>query len=146
VIVLIEGDVIFDYGALVRSPGSPLAEDAVESTVVRYGAFRADLCWVEFEVIASHHYILSLPAAVSDVRTGSDKPRVTAIFGGCHRWIDKRAVAGGRVRSGPAVPVSILPQNDATPIVNEPVIEDVDGCTIAVGYTVIATGFRDIDR
>src|SRR5512146_2532028 len=57
VIVLVEGNMLFHRGALIRLYRAPLAEEAVEAAVFRRRALRADLGRIEGEGISLHQHI-----------------------------------------------------------------------------------------
>ena len=79
-VILIECNVIFDHCAIVRLPGTPLAEDAVEPAISCCRTVWADAFRIEGKVITADPHVLSLPAAVTIVRLAPDEPRIPAVI------------------------------------------------------------------
>src|SRR5262249_1884689 len=148
VVVLIEHDVIFDHGSVVRRPrwhGPPLAEDAIKSAVISERTTRADARWIEREVVCLDHHVLRLPPAVAVIRLAGHLARVART----HRsnpWVIQSAEAGRAVSGVTAERVGVLPQHHATPVVNEGVPDDRKGVPVRPCYPAVSPGFRNVDR
>src|SRR5215472_8052902 len=113
VVVLIEHDVIFDHGSVVRRPrwhGPPLAEDAIKSAVISERTTRADARWIEREVVCLDQHVLGLPSAVAVIRLDGD-PRGVARTPRYNPWVNQSAQAGRTVSGRTAEPVGVLPQH-----------------------------------
>lgn len=145
-IVLVERNMILHHGAVIRLPRAQLAEDAVEAAIVQCGAVRPDVRRLKDEVIVTDLHVLGLPAAVAVVRLGSDEAGVAAIPDSRRRRIDKRTVPDRGFHFAAAVPVGILPQDHAAPIVNESVAGNVDLRAVAVRNAAVAAGLGNVHR
>src|SRR5689334_290455 len=129
-VVLMECNMIFNGGTLVRPQRAPRAEEPVETAVFIRGAFRADLSGIEGKVISFNQHVLSLPSAVVIVGIGSDKTELGALAEGRHGGIDQCAITGGGVPRTAAIPIGVLVEHDTTPIVDERVASDREGSSV----------------
>src|SRR5215831_3664976 len=122
-VVLVERDMVRNRGSVVRRPGAPLAEYAVETAVSRRGAVRADSRRVEGELIVADQHILGLPPAVVVVRLGHHAGWVARVRRRYFRG-DQGALARRGVGWRATVPLGVLPQDHAAPVVDERVARD----------------------
>src|SRR5215475_7057160 len=105
-VVLVEGNVVFDHCPMVRRPGAPLTEDTVETAILRRGAVRADARRVEGEVISADHHVLGLPTAGAVVRLAGQVGGVARVRRYQPR-VDQGALARRGVGGRATVPVGV---------------------------------------